>query len=76
MSNKTVDLVLKRFPDKKNLIKKLYKNSEEFREVCANYKEIMDTWSKSQIVYENPRIEEYQILLNDLEADITSYFLE
>ncbi len=73
MTGKSVETVIKRFPDKKNRILIKYQQSDEFKEVCSDYKEIIEARSKKV----QPGIlindEEYKILLEELENEILSF---
>jgi len=65
--------IMERFPDYKETIKKLYKESHAFQTLCADYRTCIDAhqhWRHSESEEGILRREEYAALLKDLEAEI------
>jgi hypothetical protein len=65
--------VLKRFPDRKDTVKQLFKENETFQSVCEDYRrcaEALRHWNESASEEAPVRREEYATLLRDLEAEI------
>jgi hypothetical protein len=66
-------LLLQRFPDHKNALRRLYRTSESFQAICQSYQECsqaLDYWSASGQVEAPPRQREYSELLKELEQEI------
>ncbi len=64
---------MKRFPDRKDTVKQLFKESETFQSVCEDYRrcaEALRHWNESASEEAPARREEYAALLRDLEAEI------
>ena len=69
----SVFTVLKRFPDCKDSVKQLFKESETFHSMCEDYRrcaEALRHWNESASEEAPARREEYATLLRDLEAEI------
>jgi len=69
----SVFTVVKRFPDCKDTVKQLFKESETFQSMCEDYHrcaEALRHWSQSASEEAPARREEYAGLLQDLEAEI------
>ena len=65
--------VVKRFPDRTDAVKRLFKKSETFQTVCEDYRkcaEALRHWKESASEEAPARREEYATLLQDLEAEI------
>ena len=65
--------VLKRFPNRKDTVKQLFKENENFQSVCEDYRrcaEALQHWNESDSEEASARREEYAALLRDLEAEI------
>ena len=65
--------VIKLFPDHEKSIKRLYKESELFRDLCESYQkcaEALKHWKASNLEEASARRKEYKTLLRELEADI------
>lgn len=65
--------VVKRFPDRTDAVKRLFKKSETFQTVCEDYRkcaEALRHWNESVSEEAPARREEYATLLQDLEAEI------
>ena len=75
----SVFTVLKQFPDRKDTVKKLFKESETFQNVCEDYRrcaEALRHWNHSASEEAPVRREEYAALLRDLEAEILQNLIE
>ena len=69
----SVFTVVKRFPDSKDTVKQLFKESETFHSMCEDYQqcaEAMQHWDQSASDEAPARSGEYAALLLDLEAEI------
>ena len=69
----SVFTVVKRFPDRNDTVKQLFKKSETFQSVCDDYRrcaEALRHWNESASEEAPARREEYAALLRDLEAEI------
>ena len=69
----SVFAVLKQFPDRKDTVKQLFRESESFQSVCEDYRRCaaaLRRWSDSASEEAPARREEYAALLQDLEAEI------
>jgi hypothetical protein len=65
--------VLKRFPDSKDAVIRLFNESETFQTVCEDYRkcaEALRHWNQTASEEAPARREEYATLLQDLEAEI------
>ena len=65
--------VIKRLPDHEESIKRLYKKSELFRDLCESCQkcaEALKHWNASQLKKAPARRKEYATLLKEIEADI------
>ena len=65
--------IIKRFPDRKDTVKQLFKESETFHSMCEDYlrcTEALQHWNQSASDEAPARREEYAALLRDLEAEI------
>ena len=66
-------VVMKRFPDRKNDLRQIYRSSESFRSICRNYQKCskaLNHWSKSKHAEAPDRQVEYAALLEELELEI------
>ena len=71
--------VLKRFPDRKDTVKQLFKESENFKAVCEDYRkcsEALHHWDRSDSEEAPLRKSEYSALLQELEAEILQCLTE
>jgi hypothetical protein len=69
----SVFTVVKRFPDSKDTVKKLFKENDTFHIVCEDYHrcaEALRHWNESASEEAPARREEYAALLRDLETEI------
>ncbi len=65
--------VIKVFPDHEKSIKRLYKESELFQDLCESYQKCVEAlkhWNASNLDEAPARREEYGTLLKEIEADI------
>ena len=65
--------VVKRFPDRKEAVKRLFRESDTFQTVCEDYRrcaEALRHWNQSASEEAPARREEYAALLRDLETEI------
>ncbi len=65
--------VIKRFPDRKELLKNLFRKSQDFQGICEDYRKCRDAlvfWSQSDKKNAAAPREEYAALLRDLELEI------
>jgi hypothetical protein len=65
--------VMERFPDRKDAIKRLFRESESFQSMCEDYRrctEALRYWGQSASKEAPARREEYVEILGDLEAAI------
>lgn len=66
-------LIIKRFPECKESIRRLYRESENFQEACEDYQKCADAlryWNKSDSEEAPARRDEYTDFLRDLELEI------
>ena len=71
--------VIKRFPDRKDMVKRLFKESENFKAVCEDYQECakaLHHWDRSYSEEASLRKSEYSALLQELEAEILQCLTE
>jgi len=67
-------LVFERFPDRKEAVKALYRESEDFQCLCEDYRQCalaLRYWSRSSGEDAPARTEEYTLLLQELEEELT-----
>ena len=68
--------VIKHFPERKDIVKRLFKESENFKAVCEDYQECakaLHHWDRSDSEEASLRKSEYSALLQELEAEILQY---
>jgi 5'-deoxynucleotidase YfbR-like HD superfamily hydrolase len=66
-------IVIKRFPDHKKTLKRLFRESEIFQSICEDYVKCADAlnyWNQSDSEEAAARREEYDNLLQNLELEI------
>ena len=66
-------LIMKRFPDRKDALLQMYRRSESFQSICANYQECLEAlryWAESEHETAPERHREYESILYELEQDI------
>ena len=69
----SVFTVVKRFPDRKEAVKRLFRESDTFQTVCEDYRRCVEAlrhWNQSASEEAPARREEYAALLRDLETEI------
>ena len=72
-------LILRRFPDCQEVLKRIYLNSDTFKSICDNYQkcsEAIDYWAESDRNEANRRYQEYATLLEELEGEIVQIMEE
>ena len=72
-------MVLKRFPERKEGIQRLFRGNNNFQSLCEDYQncaEAVRYWNQSDSKEASTRREEYGGLLRDLEAEIVEYLNE
>ena len=65
--------ILERFPDRKDTIKRLFRESAAFQSLCSDYRTCIEAhrhWSQSDSAEGAVRREEYAALMKDLETEI------
>ena len=75
----SVFTVVKQFPDRGDTVKRLFKESETFQNVCEDYRrcaEALQHWRQSTSEEAPARREEYAQLLRDLKAEIIQNLTE
>ena len=66
-------LVMQRFPDRRDVLRHRFLNSESFKSICQDYQicsEALAYWAKSEHEKASDRYREYSMLLNEMESDI------
>ena len=69
-------LVLSKFPDHKDKIKRLFRENESFQSLCEDYRqcsEALKYWNQSAAEEAPARGEEYGTLLRDLAEEILQF---
>lgn len=72
-------LVFKRFPDRREMLQRLYSASESFQSLCESYQQCsqaVNYWGKSDDRNAPDRHREYCTLLDELEQDILQFSSE
>jgi len=75
MNDKT-RYIRERFPDKKHSIDLHMAEDPEFLALCEDYEACVNAfhyWSKSEAPEAKTRVNEYRILVQELEAEITQF---
>ena len=71
--------VLKRFPDRKEQVMRLFRERDAFRGICEDYEQCIRSlryWSSSTSAEAPARREEYAAMLQDLEEEIGQHLEE
>lgn len=71
--------VVKRFPNRKDTIKRLYKENKNFQTICEDYRKYLEAhqhWNESGSKEASARREEYATLLGELETEIIQSIAE
>ena len=69
----SIFLVMNRFPDRRDILRRIYRTSESFRSICHNYQKCnkaLEHWDKSKSAEASDRYQEYSVLLEELELEI------
>jgi hypothetical protein len=69
-------IVLRRFPERKDCVKRLFEENDNFRSVCEDYRncaEAVQYWNQSESEEASVRREEYAAILRDLEGEILEF---
>jgi hypothetical protein len=69
-------IVLSRFPERKDCVKRLFEEDDNFRSVCEDYRncaEAVQYWNQSESEEASVRREEYAAILRDLEGEILEF---
>lgn len=69
-------LVIERFPDRRDVFKRLYAEQEGFRSLCDNYRQCLDAlhyWAHADQTTAPNRHREYRSLLHELERELRQY---
>ncbi len=67
-------IVMKRFPDRKDPVRQMYRTNKGFQDICHNYQkcsEALNYWVESEDEHAAEREKEYSALLLELELEIT-----
>ena len=70
-----VSALRKKFPDQTNLIYELYEESDSFRSLCEDYMEcrqVIERLKPSTTMVEKGYLQEYEILRDELEKELTA----
>ena len=70
---------IKRFPDRKDTIKRLYKENNNFQTICEDYRKCLEAhlyWNESGSKVASARREEYATLRGELETEIIQSIAE
>jgi hypothetical protein len=76
---RTVFSVLDKFPDHKQTIMRLFRQSEDFQSLCEDYGRCIQAlrhWKQSDDERAPARRQEYRTLLRELAAEILQYLKE
>ena len=66
--------LFERFPDRKGAVKALYRGSKDFQSLCEDYRQCVAAlryWSRSSEEYAPARRQEYTLLLQELEEEVS-----
>jgi hypothetical protein len=72
-------LILQRFPDRKDALRQMYRESGSFQPICYQYQQCSAAiryWSKSEKPEALDRQREYMMLLHELELEIINSLAE
>ena len=67
--------VIERFPEHEEAIRRLFKNEDNFKLLCSDYRrcaKALEFWSKSDLCEAPQRRKEYESLLAELEMEISA----
>jgi hypothetical protein len=66
-------LILQRFPDHKDALRQMYRESESFQSICYQFQKCQEAvryWAKSERPEAADRHREYMTLLHELELEV------
>ena len=69
-------LIMERFPDRGDNLRRMYLKSETFKTICEDFKkcaEAIEYWNRSNHENASKRAKEYSDLLAELEEEIRDY---
>ena len=69
-----IEALRKKFPDQVNLIRELFEESDSFRSVCEDYlecRQVIERLKYATKIVEQGYLQEYKILSEELEEEIT-----
>ena len=69
-----IETLRKKFPDQANLIVELFEESDSFRSVCEDYlecRQVIERLKYATKIVEQGYLQEYKILSEELEEEIT-----
>ena len=69
-----IETLRKKFPDQVNLIRELFEESDSFRSVCEDYlecRQVIERLKYATKIVEQGYLQEYKILSEELEEEIT-----
>lgn len=78
-TNPGLFFILKRFPEHREKIQRLFKEKESFRSLCEDYRvcaKALKYWNDSTSEKAQARREEYSALLQELEEEVLIYLGE
>lgn len=71
--------LFERFPEHKEAVKALYRESEDFQSMCEDYRQCavaLRYWSRSSEEHAPARRQEYALLLQELEEELSKILKE
>ena len=77
--NSAIFIILERFPDSKDAIKRLFRANSEFQTLCEDFRQCNQAlvyWSQSNKTEAPARRKEYKELLGQLETEIYRFLNE
>lgn len=69
-------LLLVRFPEKADQIRKLASADEEFREICEHYalaRAALERFTRQSIKRQRPEVADYEMVIDNLEREIQDF---
>ena len=69
-----IETLMEKFPDQANLIRELFEESDSFRSLCEDYMEcrqVIERLKYATTMVEQGYLQEYKILIEELEDEIT-----
>jgi len=69
-------LVIKQFPEHRDVVRRLYSSDDPFQSLCENYQQCSDAlryWTDAKDKNTPERQQEYQALLSELKKEILLY---